>query len=1432
MTQPAVEPKPKDKKDHKTLKDLFPGYVERVEQRRRERHSKTRDFFTLGPERRFVSDLLRNPVGKPSFGYNPKGPAVGKFILKHGIERPLSFTAETGVSTFGGPFEKETGLIPLQWGKGLKRGSGPLGLGGFIPTTKEDALFGKVWASPEFARAKPESVEALKSFVGTGMSGGISPEAFKEMGRAYRTMWEQHQARPISEQIILGLIDPIGTFLTTGLGAPRIARALGKVPAAARGAGRAAQAVPGRAKDFVTPKLPAEQQLAFADFAGQGAVNLAPSSPMQDIVTSARTSIEGMPGNIRDIPSRFRRMFSEKPVSFDERYSDPSPVERFNLMMPGFEDHFTAGRGFGPEGWLPGGVDAFRQGLVKSMSQLPDLAPGSRELQTELPGIPPSFDPKIAKQTITPEMAATESELIQAMKVAEEAAKRGIQPDMRERWIPQVIRGMQAMTPGITAERSPYLAGGFEPGVMTGKAQPITAKSTKQTLEPFARWSMLGEQGTSEQIDIVKRVSKTINGIPQSQIVKKMADVEDELKRRLAESMRKIEEIDPARLADKDYIDQVRKAEEQSLSGRYLVNPKLKDALNAAISPDEQANLLKFVNDSREDGGRDAVKPILTFFDGLNARNALKDLFDLGKIPTASETIKLQKVLGDDFTKSITKLISGSQPMEVKMMMAVMNILNFPRASKSSVDLSFLLRQGGMLAPREFNKVRRAAGLAVQTILPGGEDLARQLQWDMMKAKDSYGRLLYPKYVQKSELFQHTLGPAGRLAPYQQIEEAGIRGGVLGEREEAFLSTWASIIFPWVRGSERAYATFLNKLRWDTMDDIVRKSEVHLGENKAGLGNELTDETLNNLAKYINAATGRGPMPKDLKFITEIMNAFLFSPRLLTSRFAAPIYAGKAFYGLGKELMASGMSPDAFQILRSKLPVNAKILGAGDEITDISRLTDEAIKGNPAALNAYKVMVGEVARQMAAWFGMGMTFMILAKAAHETGLPVDVGLDPRSSNFGKIRVGNVRADIWSGYSQIARALYQLSTSLVDEAETISVQTGKIRPTSAEDIIRQFVRSKFAPTVGVGFDYNIIPFTSGHNESWGKGVGYLGEDRKIFEDMQDLKGFVSGSESSFWTQLLTPLFIADVVSAISDVQKPFDMASDIREHNPEYQTPGIVRGILEVAGTGALGLTGVAVQTYTTKEDIARAFTGTQPGLEQEFELDIQARRGAPGRSYLSLHNFQQDYADDIQRRSDERQGITRTLSFSGRMHALKQKELVDKLNSLAISAPSMSSRQVSDNYYTITRDFRTRRDQMIRDEFGVEDERRLALIRSQMNPSQAYVQDFYDILDNARAALEAQGQVTGIPAEDYRRYQSEWERIMAGKAAGGDSGALAAIYALRMNTHLVEIPLAILSKLSPQTRQSYKFSQDLRTKYLKGELDNLFKWEEQMYTTD
>ena len=260
MTQPAVEPKPKDKKDHKTLKDLFPGYVERVEQRRRERHSKTRDFFTLGPERRFVSDLLRNPVGKPSFGYNPKGPAVGKFILKHGIERPLSFTAETGVSTFGGPFEKETGLIPLQWGKGLKRGSGPLGLGGFIPTTKEDALFGKVWASPEFARAKPESVEALKSFVGTGMSGGISPEAFKEMGRAYRTMWEQHQARPISEQIILGLIDPIGTFLTTGLGAPRIARALGKVPAAARGAGRAAQAVPGRAKDFVTPKLPADQQ--------------------------------------------------------------------------------------------------------------------------------------------------------------------------------------------------------------------------------------------------------------------------------------------------------------------------------------------------------------------------------------------------------------------------------------------------------------------------------------------------------------------------------------------------------------------------------------------------------------------------------------------------------------------------------------------------------------------------------------------------------------------------------------------------------------------------------------------------------------------------------------------------------------------------------------------------------------------------------------------------------------------------------------------------------------------------------------------------------------------------------------------------------------------------------------------------------------------
>ena len=116
-----------------------------------------------------------------------------------------------------------------------------------------------------------------------------------------------------------------------------------------------------------------------------------------------------------------------------------------------------------------------------------------------------------------------------------------------------------------------------------------------------------------------------------------------------------------------------------------------------------------------------------------------------------------------------------------------------------------------------------------------------------------------------------------------------------------------------------------------------------------------------------------------------------------------------------------------------------------------------------------------------------------------------------------------------------------------------------------------------------------------------------------------------------------------------------------------------------------------------------------------------------------------------------------------------------------------------------------------------------------MSPSRKLVQDFYDMQDREK---ERRG-VTSLGPEEYQKLLGEWETAMSRKWTSGDSAGIAAIYALRMNSHRVEIPDVILQKLSRGTRQNYESARKLRDLYSKGdpELRNLFKWEEQMYTT-
>lgn len=220
--------------------------------------------------------------------------------------------------------------------------------------------------------------------------------------------------------------------------------------------------------------------------------------------------------------------------------------------------------------------------------------------------------------------------------------------------------------------------------------------------------------------------------------------------------------------------------------------------------------------------------------------------------------------------------------------------------------------------------------------------------------------------------------------------------------------------------------TILNKREEMFMSDLAEKipifGKIARGSNRAysGFLNKLRADTFDDIylkakglgiaddkvtkdiARFVNTATGRGGLGK-LEDTAAVLNGVFFSPRLMSSRLNTlnPLYY-------------TSLSP----IVRK-----------------------EALK----SLLTFGAVAGSI---------LGLSKLGGA----------DVGTDPRSADFGKIKVGDTRFDPWGGFQQ-----YIVLASRLATGEMVSSTTGKefklgtgYKPTTRADIIQRFFESKEAP----------------------------------------------------------------------------------------------------------------------------------------------------------------------------------------------------------------------------------------------------------------------------------------------------------------------------------------------------------------------------------
>lgn len=255
---------------------------------------------------------------------------------------------------------------------------------------------------------------------------------------------------------------------------------------------------------------------------------------------------------------------------------------------------------------------------------------------------------------------------------------------------------------------------------------------------------------------------------------------------------------------------------------------------------------------------------------------------------------------------------------------------------------------------------------------------------------------------------------------------------------------------------------------------------------------------------------------------------------------------------------------------RGNLGALEESVGLLNQVFSSSRRNVAMVQAPFYMFNKYGSVRKEAMLDFVGFFGLGMATLGAASLAG-----ADVGLDPDDlADFGKIRVGNTRVDIWGGYQQMARLVYKIAAGEATfEGSPMHPEDwqvhGHLGVSDLVDPMVTFLRNKLSPLGSLGADL------ATHGDTLGQ---TLGQETSLGD---------FGTVGNEAYRRLVPLGFQGIVEAL--------------------QQDGLIG-----AGLAVTDLFGTSVNTYETHSD-AR---------------DLVSKYNFQGRSYDQLTQSERDAVDN------------------------------------------------------------------------------------------------------------------------------------------------------------------------------------------------------------